>query len=629
MTKSLYKNLTQTSFTMGRKSKAKKIVRELVDEKEKEEKTKKIRKKKSRKELKKEVLDSNEHKKAGKSSKKTKSHKKDNTKKKVKRIKINKRAIFGAVFAVIMIAILVSVGFLLFRKAFSAQSIAKLLPAENTIASLEININYDHSQSIKTFNLLENHKAYSKEQLEIAVIKQMGFPNSERSDSWLGRNAGATLLKSDEDQIFTLYFTEIFDKESAKKEVSLKKTETYQNQEIYKNEGPLFYVFLGDYLFTSEAEEAIKYLIDAQEDHKLYSSAGYRRIDDNLPFNRVAFLYLDFNNIDASVFSYFEFLGESGLSIDAIKPFLSFFNEEGVALIAMDQQFEIKTFLSLNAEHLDNGQYISSQENYSSELSKYIDENAYMFWGGKNLDSGMKRFVEIFADADPKAITAFENLLENYIHKYLGPEISFQEDVGPLFRNEYAFAIEGYEDINAYKILIELENPEEQALKIQEIADNFSTIGAIFEPRVVTHELEDGTKSKEIIAVPEEITRSQSEYQEKTIYELQMGNNDWGIYYAISGDLAIIATHPQAVKNALDLQKNGGKSLNSSTAFSEQIKPVLEFSDEITYFNFEKLLPILMDEESTPEILKIFGSLSSGSSFSDDGIGSVNYLRIK
>src|SRR3989338_8734967 len=95
--------------------------------------------------------------------------KKDSSKKfqKVKKIvkEINRKALFGGVLTIIMLVILVSVGYLLFQKAFRAQPIAKLLPEDDVILVLEINTNFDHNQLLKTFGLLKNNPQYSKEKL--------------------------------------------------------------------------------------------------------------------------------------------------------------------------------------------------------------------------------------------------------------------------------------------------------------------------------------------------------------------------------------------------------------------------------------------------------------------------------
>ncbi len=166
-------------------------------------------------------------------------------------------------------------------------------------------------------------------------------------------------------------------------------------------------------------------------------------------------------------------------------------------------------------------------------------------------------------------------------------------------------------------------------MKIQELADNFSQIGAVFEPKVVTHTLEDGTKSKEIIAVPEAIQRSEETYKEVTIYKMELGERDWGIYYALTNQIAVISLDMKGIKNTIDLLKGADNSLRRSEIYVEQISGVLSRSDELSYFNLGSLLPIILEEEEIPKILRIFSTFSSGKNYFPDGISSINYLRIK
>ncbi|MBI4232331.1 hypothetical protein HY605_03805, partial [Candidatus Peregrinibacteria bacterium] len=143
---------------MGRKSKTKKIIRELVEEKAL------FAKKKSKKELKEELKKAKDIKAIDDKSKKAQK-KKDAVAGIAKKLKLNRQKLMGAALSAIMLVILVAVGYLLFQKAFKAAPIARILPAETTIATVEINTNFEHNQLIKTFAQLKNYPEYSKESL--------------------------------------------------------------------------------------------------------------------------------------------------------------------------------------------------------------------------------------------------------------------------------------------------------------------------------------------------------------------------------------------------------------------------------------------------------------------------------
>lgn len=548
---------------------------------------------------------------------------------------INKRKILSGAFVIIMIAILLSTGYLLFQKAFKASPLAKILPADSTIAILEINTNFDHNQTSKTLNLLSKYPEYSKEKLLEKIEEKFVVDYSSDLKSWLGRQIGTAIVnsKKDEGHINTLFFAEIANKKEAldflKRQNS--STNTYNGYETYMINGPKYLTFLGNYLVISDADQAIYELIDEQKNgnDKLYGTADYRKINNNLPLNKEAFLYINFDQIRDSVFQYFSFLGEKGLSMENLGPFLKLFDAEGIALVAMDDNFAIQSFLSLDDDLAKNIEYMSFPAKYNANLANYVLNDTLAFFGGSNLEAQLKRILGILAGGSESSLIVFDNIINSYAQKYFGPDTNFNRDILPLFNKEFAVAIENYENGHSYKLLIELDSPQADSIKLHELASNFASIGAIFEPKIVDYTLPDGTISKEIIAIPEEIVKSESEYKKNTIFELKLGKQNWGIYYAMLDKVAVIATSSDGVKSAIDAGDREKISLRSTNIFSKHIAPVLKSSDEVSYFNIEKLLPVLFKDKNIPGFVKIIASLSSGRNYFNDGIITINYIHIK
>lgn len=544
--------------------------------------------------------------------------------KKPRKIFVHKKAIFGALLAMIMFAALVTVGYLLFEKAFRPDPIAKILPADKTIAALEININFEHSQTIKAFDLLKDYPDYSQKKFINYLEQISGLSYDKELAPWLGRQIGIVLLESEEEVLKPIFLVETFDE--AVTESLVKKTETlaYKGFNIFKTANPYYITFIGDYLVISESEKQIKLLIDSQKNDskKLYSSADYRRIDDNMPLSKLGFLYVNFDKIDEKTLELFPFL-------ETTKSFFKFFKNEGIALAAKDKNFMFQNFANLKAQNLEDAKYINLKQDYSAELSSLVSSDALVFFGGENIETQIKRFLESLVGSTPESLLTFDNLLENYVQKYFGTEITFENDLRPLLKNEFAVAVEHGKDGYIYKLIIELDSPETQALKIKEIADKFSSVGAFFEPKVVTHTLEDGTEGREIVAEPKEFIHEESKHKGITIYEIKIEDGSFGICYSIIDNFAVIALSLDGVKNSIDIRNGEKESLKSTRIFSEEIFPILSYSDEIFYSNLEKLLPLLFANETLPEYLKLFGIISSGQSYSDGGIGSKIYLSIR
>ncbi len=560
------------------------------------------------------------------------------TEEKKPRIQINKKKLFGSVLVVIMLSILVSAGYLLFQKAFRAEPIAKLLPEDSTVAILEINTNFEHNQIIKAFNLLKNQEDYNKEKLIGDLEKWLSVSYENDMKPWLGRQIGVAIINSKKEKgsVDELYFAEFISKPNVDKFLAKynPSENVYTGQKTYmitdQKGAQKFVTFINNYIFFSPTEQAIYQLLDSQKSSdKVYGSKKYREIDSGLPLNRTAFFYVNFDQVNDGFFQHFPFLSESGISSKILQPFFKTFDAEGATLIAMDDNFAIQSFLNIDPEIVDNAQYLSFQKKYDAQLAKYMSPDILAFWGGENLEYQLKKVIELLAGGDGSTLTLFDRILQNYTQKYFGQEADFKEDVLPFFQNEFAIVFEKINEKNNYKLLFELESPQSDAVKLHQLADSFATVGAIFEPKVNEYKLQDGTAAKEIVAVPEEIIKTETNYENITIYELKIGKEKGGIYYSIIDNVAVVADSIDSVKNTIDLAKDKKPNLRASKLFFDDIEPILNSSDEVAYFNIDAVLPSIFKQKPAPKILNIIDSLSSGRNYFNDGVMTINYLHIK
>lgn len=610
---------------MGRKSSTKKIVRELIKEKQEEEGIGGLlKKKKSKKDIKVEAL--KETKKKTKKTKKSKAHKR-----KVQ-IKIDKFQIYGAILTIAMMIVLLGVGYVVFRQAFRAQPVAKLLPEDESIYFVELTSSFEHNQLLETLKILEKYPDYAAEKMTEIFEKQFTVNFETEIQPWLGRKIGLATLhsKTHEGQINTIYFAETSNQNLAKAFISERASiQPYSGENIYLLADGKEIYFAGDYMFVTSSQDALKEIVDFDQSDRdaLYSSKEYRRIENNLPFNHVAFAFINYEEIDDAVLNEYPALTEHEVSIDMVRPMLKLFNSEGFVLVALEDKFALQSFLNLNTDKLNNPKYATYQEKYESELAGYVSDEAMLFWGGRNLEYQMKRIIESLAGGDLQVMGVFDSVLQNYTNQFFGPEITLSNDIMPLFENEFAMAIEENGDKPIYKLLLEIEYPDKALSSLHDLFDNFAKVGAVYQQKVVSHSLDDGTTYQEIVAVPESVKRSKSMYKDLAIHNIKIGKNNIGFYYTVVSNYAVISNDIKGVKSSIDLIKDGGNNLRSSDTYGELIEPILRSSDEITYMNFDKLFPLLFKKE-IPEVLLPITALSSGKNYFNDGITTINYLDI-
>jgi hypothetical protein len=562
------------------------------------------------------------------------------TKEKPKR-KIPTQKIFGALFAAIMLTILVYVGIMLFQKTFAPTSLAELLPDSETVALIEVNTNTEHTQLTKAQKLLSQTK-YSLNETLTTLNKILNIDIKKDIFPWLGRQIGVAELTADEDGVAlsSAYFLEVVDQKLAENflqklaENNLSKLETInkRNNPIYtftlRHQGEdrsldtvFFATFLEDYLIFSPSQKAITLLINTQSNSETLVSENekYNEIKDKLPQSRVAFVFINFKHqVNALLQKYGLFTNSSFLTY-AIKPFSTLFNSEGAALIAKDDSFAVESFMAPDSSYL-NENYLSYKEKYNANLADYVPSRIDAFWGGMDLSKQIKRLVTIVGGGENTDLKVFEDVIQNYVEKYFGKTILLEEDIYPLIKNEFAITYSKNDKKDIYTLILDLANPAEDAVRLKKIANNFISTGAFFEPHVEEHKLPDGTVAKEIIATPEELMKSESSYKDTVIYEMKTEGDKIGFYYAIFSSKAIISTDKDTLIESLKLTLNESlDSLKNSKIYKIHIDSALENTDEVSYFDISKFWP-----DS-----KLIKSISTGKEYFEEGLMAYYYIHVE
>jgi hypothetical protein len=610
---------------MGRKSTAKKKRR--IQEQKKEESEKKIKEQK-------------------KTSKKKKIKKEEPVK---ERKPLPKQKIFGGLLSAIMLTLFVYVSMLLFSSAFRPTPLAEILPEDQTVAFLEINTNIDHTQLVKAKELLQETDSSIDEKLSL-IEDLINTSVDENIKPWLGRQLGlAELLYSKGEEgeaLATVYFVETIGKQQTESTLEMiadnnlsefedtgseagkiSKLTLRNPSEDRSQDHQIYTAFIGNYLVIApDTPVGLDILLKAQTEGypKVADSAKYEEVYDKTPFNKIAFIYLNFDHEQSSLMQKYGVYTESKLLNSAVQPFALIFNSEGLALTAKDNYFEIESFMNLEESFLGANRFVTYQENYDADLTQFTPENLDVFWGGKNIERQIKRIIALLSEGNKTTNEVFEGVLNSYTEKYFGSSVSLIEDIYPLIQNEFALGVRMGEEKNNYLLVLELSSPTEDAIRLQKIANNFISSGAVFEPHIEKRELEDGTIAQEIVATPEELIKSESKYNDVVIYEMQTESGGWGIYYTVFKEKAFISTNKGYLEESLSLALTGSiegeqNSLMNSEIYDLHISPALSKLDEVAYFNILKFWP-----ES-----QLIKSLSTGKEYLKNGVKAYYYIHVE
>jgi len=545
-----------------------------------------------------------------------------------KKVEIPIQKIAGVFMAVVVLLTLFVFGATLLKKAFSAVPLSELLPAEKTAALFEMNTNPDHTQMVQARKLLSKGN-YSFDKIMNKINEEFEINFEKDIKPWLGRNVGIAEIMPDPvtGNISTVYFIEAFSRKGAENFIKENKKSEKVGAEIFrftlqKSKENIFVSFLGEYLMISPSEEAIKTLVstESQSLKRLSESEEFMRAKENLPLNKIANLFVDFEKAPEKLLQKYGLMNESSILISIIRPFVNLFSAESFWVMAGNENFIVKSYSNLKSSYLKGKGDITYKDKYTPSLVSYIPDDIMGFWGGVDLEKQIKRIVEILGQGAESVGSLFENVLENYTEKYFGNTVSLEDDIYPLVKNEFAIGVGKKNGKNTYTLILKLQNPAEDALRLQKLANNFISAGAVFEPKVEEHELPDGTKTREIVASPSEIIKSEIAYKDKIINAMETPDGKWGIYYVSTNNAAIISTDKESIQKSLSLEDGElVKSLKNSSIYNTHILPMSKNSDEVSYFDISKLW----------QEANFVRSLSTGKEYFGDGIMTHYFIYVE
>jgi len=554
---------------------------------------------------------------------------------------IRRQKMKGGILMLIGFATLIFVGYFLFGKFFKPQDLAEILPAEKTVAVLELSTDITGGQVQQFHTLMENYAVYQKEGV-IALIEST-FPVDFETEiqPWLGRKIGLALLVNPTQGNFEpLFFIESIDHkltleflESRALDIAneeLKET-SIENHTVYQfemsQEGA--FTFINNYLVIAPTSENMEAYISAYiSTSALSDDQDFRKVANNLPQGGIAFGYANLNKLFDTLEKDELFIVQKGQDLLAMRPFLDVFKAEGISIFAESDRLVAQTFTSIDNEALDGENYITFNERYEGELLQLINEEPIFLSGGHDLTKELNRIEDIFKSGTKTPALVFEGLIEAQKQRYLGEDVSLKEDIYPLFTGEYLITIENSLESPIVSLLMKLTDNGGSVALFDKVMSEFIKVSGVFSPRVQEVELPDGTMGKEIVASPEKIERSTSTHEGTTITSLKLGDTGIAIHYAILDQIVAMSTKQENLKLIIDRYEGDlEEGLTTSKYYDRNLKPVLRTADQVMHVKLGALTQVMgLNEDSFLQpYLVPFNNFTVTKNFFEDGI-STTYL---
>ncbi len=559
-----------------------------------------------------------------------------------------KQKIKGGILMMIGAFTLLFIGYFLFSKFFRPQNLAEILPAEKTLALLEVNIDPADTKSQQFKMLFEKYPAYSAENFVKLFSLISPFNYEKEIKPWLGRRMGIALiaLGNTERALTRFYFVETMDKTLTEKAFMTSQNKyfsqvdssyKYQDFTLYQYENklnPSFRfnaTFVNNYLVLAENGELLKGFIDTYKSTKLSDDPTYKTVANNLPQSGLAFGYTHLQKLLNELERDPVFFAEKGQDIAALKPFLNLFSAQGVSIMAEKELLVAQTFTSIDKEIISGGSFLNFNEKYQGKLLNLINEDPVMVLGGHDLTKEHNRLQDIFKAGTQTSSVIFDGVLEAKKELYFGKDVDLKKDLYPLLEGEYAVSIENNFENPVITLFLELSDGSKDAARLEKAMNEFIKTNGIFSPKLSDVTLPDGTKGREVIANPEIIKRQDENHNGTAITTLVLGESGWSIHYALLGDVVVFSSSKENLTKIID--RHDGKiatNLTTTKDFASDIRPILKTADQMYTLKIGALSSILGFDQNTElsPFLLPFSSFTVTKNFFDDGISEIYLIEV-
>jgi hypothetical protein len=556
----------------------------------------------------------------------------------------HKQTIKGGFLLLIGIFALAFIGSFLFGKFFRPQSIAELLPADETLAFAEINVDGADYQTLQFYDLLKRYPVYQPGNIIKLINYLMPINYTSDLEPWLGRRIGAAAIREGNKTDY-VFFVETRDRNKTLEILKKQVTEKFNDELVtaardgidlysYKFSHSLNFIFLNNYLVASANEQLLNMLIESyvKNTSKVSDDRDYQKVSNNLPHGGVVFAYVNLNKYYDAMGSDPAFVSQKGRYFSALKPFLGMFKAEGLSIFSEKDKFVAQTFTSINEQssQTSGGSYITFDQKYQGKLLDIANEAPVFLAGGHDLTKELTRMEDIFKSGANASSMIFNGLLEAQKQKYFGNEISLKNDIYPLLKGEYLFSIDNSFEKPVINFVVELSDKIIDPDRVEKLIAAFVKAGGVFSSHLKTITLPDGTIGQEMVSEPEQITRSQEPYDGKDLITLKLGETKISILSAIIDGKFILSTDRNSITKIIDRISDKTLGLGGTENYSKNFKPLLTTADEIFNLKLGALTALLgldQNEIISPYLIP-FVDLTLANNYFTDGISTIYFIGV-
>lgn len=433
----------------------------------------------------------------------------------LQKIKINQR-LTGLLALVGVLLVLAIFSIFYWQKITAGEKLAKLLPADRTLAFLEFNLDPSRSETAELQKLLAQNPVV---QAQFNYLISLA-PHGDLFWQWFNGRGGVALLSNIQGQrIENVLFLQKTNQEKTlnwinelvldpKNDVVL--DEDYYGQKLISfRSGQTYNLMLtSDYLVLAENRDNLKLIAEtiAGNHPRLREIPAYNQLISALPDQNILFLYLDRDKILSVLGRDNQFLAGRLANLKLYFPFLQLFSIEAIA-IKLDHNQENKPVLSakhlalFNQSKFPSPNLFATDYSYQGKLEYLLPEGAFFQAGGVNLLDQKNKLQAYFKNNSTVYDLLFSGAISGLRDTLQSPgkKIDLDQNFFPLFPQEYLLFAQMGEDKPELGLIFQSENTANDLLKLKPLLEAFGPkLSAIFDSQVSPITLPDGTEGSEL-----------------------------------------------------------------------------------------------------------------------------------
>jgi|GEM_PF-4542970 len=431
------------------------------------------------------------------------------------KVKINQR--LGGLLAIVGVGLVLTIFSIFYwQKITAGEKLAKLLPADRTLAFLEFNLDPSRTETVELQKLLAQNPLV---QGQFNYLMSLA-PHGDLFWQWFSGRGGVAILSNAQGQALeNVLFLQKTNQEKTlnwinelvldpKNDVVL--DEDYYGQKLLSfRSGQTYNLMLtSDYLVLAENRDNLKLIAETISGNhlRLHQVPSYNQLISALPDQNILFLYLDRDKILSILSHNSQFLSGRLAQLKLYFPFLQLFSTEAIAMKLeyndQNKPILVAKHLSLfNQSKFPSPNLFATDYSYQGNLEYLLPEGAFFKAGGVNLLDQKNKLQAYFHNNSTVYDLLFSGVISGLRDNLQSPgkKIDLDQNFFPLFPKEYLLFAQMGEAKPELGLIFQSENTANDLLKLKPLLQSFGPkLAAIFDSQVTPITLPDGTEGNEL-----------------------------------------------------------------------------------------------------------------------------------